>query len=215
MPDKDSDIRPRFHKAKTHLAVEGEEECLDDGEGSSDEDSDDENDLKKEALSDWNLRKCSAAALDVLSNVFHTSLLPVLLPLLKERLFSPDWQVKESSILALGAVSEGCMEGMVPHLSELIPYLISSLSDPKALVRSIACWTLSRYAHWLIEQGQDQYLKRLMTEVRYYHVSAYTVTFECSVCVCVCVCMCVCVGGGGGVYRLRFMETMFCKRGRI
>ncbi len=129
------------------------------------DDSDDEDDLKKEALSDWNLRKCSAAALDVLSNVFHHALLPVLLPLLKQNLFSPNWLVKESSILALGAVSEGCMEGMIPNLPELIPYLIGSLSDSKALVRSITCWTLSRYAHWLVGQSHDQYLKRLMSEV--------------------------------------------------
>lgn len=122
--------------------------------------------MRKEALSDWNLRKCSAAALDVLSNVFHDSLLPVLLPLLKQNLFSPNWLVKESSILALGAVSEGCMEGMVPHLPELIPYLVDCLSQPKALVRSITCWTLSRYAHWLVSQPHDLYLKRLMSEVR-------------------------------------------------
>ena len=166
VPDKESDIRPRFHKAKTHLAADGGDEHLAGGGGDSDDESDDDDDLKKEALSDWNLRKCSAAALDVLSNVFHDSLLPVLLPILREHLFSPDWQVKESSILALGAVSEGCMEGMIPHLSELIPYLISSLADPKALVRSIACWTLSRYAHWLVGQGNDHLLKRLMTEVR-------------------------------------------------
>ena len=89
VPDKDSDIRPRFHKAKTHVA-EGQDGM---GEGESDSDSDDD-DLKKEALSDWNLRKCSAAALDVLSNVFHSSLLPVLLPLLKQNLFSHNWLVK-------------------------------------------------------------------------------------------------------------------------
>jgi len=121
--------------------------------------------LKKEALSDWNLRKCSAAALDVLSNVFHQALLPVLLPLLKESLFSAQWLVKESSILALGAVSEGCMDGMIPHLPELVPFLINCLSDSKALVRSITCWTLSRYAHWLVAQSHGEHLKTLMSEV--------------------------------------------------
>ena len=35
------------------------------------------------SLSDWNLRKCSAAALDVLASVFRNDLLPVLLPILK------------------------------------------------------------------------------------------------------------------------------------
>lgn len=157
VPDKESDIRPRFHKAKTQGGG-------DLAEGGDSDDSDDD-DLRKETLSDWNLRKCSAAALDVLSNVFHQGLLPVLLPLLKQNLFDMNWLVKESAILALGAVSEGCMDGMIPHLPELIPYLIGSLSDGKALVRSITCWTLSRYAHWIVGQPHDQYLKRLMSEV--------------------------------------------------
>ena len=51
--------------------------------------------------------KCSAAALDCLSNVFKQDLLPILLPLLKETLSSPQWEIKESGILALGAVAEG------------------------------------------------------------------------------------------------------------
>lgn len=51
--------------------------------------------------------KCSAAALDVLANVFRDDLLPHLLPLLKGLLFHPDWVIKESGILVLGAIAEG------------------------------------------------------------------------------------------------------------
>ncbi len=51
--------------------------------------------------------KCSAAALDVLANVFHDALLPVLLPILKETLFHSEWEIKESGILVLGAIAEG------------------------------------------------------------------------------------------------------------
>lgn len=51
--------------------------------------------------------KCSAAALDVLANVFRDELLPHLLPLLKGLLFHPDWVIKESGILVLGAIAEG------------------------------------------------------------------------------------------------------------
>lgn len=142
--------------------------------------------------------KCSAAALDVLANVFRDDLLPHLLPLLKGLLFHPDWVIKESGILVLGAIAEGktirvslktplqcapvdpyprlmsftvslwaagCMQGMVPYLPELIPHLIQCLCDKKALVRSIACWTLSRYAHWVVSQPPDSYLKPLMTEL--------------------------------------------------
>uniref|UniRef100_A0A8C3QE68 Uncharacterized protein n=1 Tax=Geospiza parvula TaxID=87175 RepID=A0A8C3QE68_GEOPR len=141
VPDSEQDIKPRFHKSRTVT--------LDDDD----------------TLSDWNLRKCSAAALDVLANVFREELLPHLLPLLKELLFHLEWVVKESGILVLGAIAEGCMQGMVPYLPELIPHLIRCLADRKALVRSIACWTLSRYAHWVVAQPPELYLKPLMTEL--------------------------------------------------
>ncbi len=59
----------------------------------------------------------------------------------------------------------GCMTGMIPHLPELIPYLITCLSEKKALVRSITCWTLSRYSHWVVQQQHERFLKPLMTEV--------------------------------------------------
>lgn len=104
IPDKEEDIKPRFHKSKTHtvkttnpsgnaefgsqVAVEDEED-YDDGDDDS-------------SLSDWNLRKCSAAALDVLANVFSDEMLPILVPILKEALSHSDWDIRESGILALG-----------------------------------------------------------------------------------------------------------------
>lgn len=51
--------------------------------------------------------KCSAAALDILANVFREDLLLHILPLLKELLFHPEWLIKESGILVLGAIAEG------------------------------------------------------------------------------------------------------------
>lgn len=157
VPDREEDMKPRFHRSRSHHATTagGEGEDDEDDEGGDDENS----------LSDWNLRKCSAAALDVLANVFLVELLPVLLPILKETLFHAEWEVKESGILALGAIAEGCMSGMLPHLGELVPYLINCLSDKKALVRSITCWTLSRYSHWVCQQPHEQYLKPLMSEL--------------------------------------------------
>jgi transportin-1 len=58
------------------------------------------------------------------------------------------------------------MSGMIQHLPDLIPYLINyCLSDRKALVRSISCWTLSRYSHWVVGQPHDNYLRPLMSEL--------------------------------------------------
>ncbi|KAL6423181.1 transportin-1 [Cataglyphis hispanica] len=173
IPDREEDIRPRFHKSKTHHShhANGMGRHADENNGGvnggcDDEDLDVEDGCDDDStLSDWNLRKCSAAALDMLANVFREDLLPVLVPILKETLFHQSWEIKESGILALGAIAEGCMSGMIPHLSELIPYLINCLSDKKALVRAITCWTLSRYAHWVCAQPHETHLKPLMTEL--------------------------------------------------
>ncbi|XP_026462930.1 transportin-1-like [Ctenocephalides felis] len=171
VPDREEDIRPRFHKSKSvkHTVSTGgdAENNLNHSTSEDFDDDDDDDDCIDDdsSLSDWNLRKCSAAGLDVLANVFKDDLLPVLVPILKETLFHNEWEIKESGILALGAIAEGCMNGMIQHLPELIPYLIRSLGDNKALVRAITCWTLSRYSHWVVSQPHDSYLKPLMTEL--------------------------------------------------
>jgi len=54
---------------------------------------------------------------------------------------------------------------MEAELVELVPFLINCLSDKKALVRTITCWTLARYSDWIVKQPNDQYLKPLMTEL--------------------------------------------------
>lgn len=64
------------------------------GGGDSDTESEGGGDPDDGSVSDWNLRKCSAAALDALANVFGADLLPVLFPILKETLFHDDWVIK-------------------------------------------------------------------------------------------------------------------------
>ncbi|XP_076040729.1 transportin 1 [Oratosquilla oratoria] len=165
VPDRSEDIKPRFHKSRHTIR---HEPMMENGGTSGEDLPDDESDDGLDddsSISDWNLRKCSAAALDVLANVFRDDMLPVILPILKETLFHQEWEIRESGILALGAIAEGCMSGMTPHLPELIPYLINCLSDKKALVRSITCWTLSRYCHWAVVLPDHTFLKPLMYEL--------------------------------------------------
>ena len=157
VPDKDNDIKPRFHKAKVHNASKTNEQ-------DSDEDDDVNND-EITSITDWNLRKCSAACLDCFSNVFGNDILGVLLPILKELLFNSDWLLKESGILALGAIAEGCVTGLDEHLPQLVTYLIQCLRDKKALVRAITCWTLSRYSHWIVSKGNESLLNQLIFEL--------------------------------------------------
>ncbi|KAJ3054631.1 Transportin-1 [Rhizophlyctis rosea] len=159
VPDKEEDLKPRHHKAQTHsqkhdapAAPTGA--ATNGAHDDDDDDSDfDEDDDEEDTYSKWSLRKCSAAALDVIATVFGDELLLHLLPKLKEELFHQDWEHRECGILALGAIAEGCPTGMYPHLPQLIPHLIQTLKDPQPLVRAITCWTLSRYVRWVVYPG--------------------------------------------------------------
>ncbi|KAL0043428.1 hypothetical protein WJX79_004487 [Trebouxia sp. C0005] len=66
-----------------------------------------------------------------------------------------DWRARESAILALGAIAEGCVMGLIPYLPQLVSMLLPRLEDPRPLVRSISCWALSRYAQWIVERCSD------------------------------------------------------------
>lgn len=97
IPDREEDIKPRFYSSRTHGHMDDND----------DDDDDDDYDDDHKGNSEWNLRKCSAAGLDLLANVFHDELLPVVLPILRETLFHQDWVTKEAAVLALGAIAEG------------------------------------------------------------------------------------------------------------
>ncbi|KZO90594.1 ARM repeat-containing protein [Calocera viscosa TUFC12733] len=155
VPDRESDIRPQHYGGKAHGVGDGHPDAQpafksrDASDEEDDfEDYDYDDDLDDDFASEWNKRKCAAAALDVLAVRFGADCLAILLPLLKDRLWHQDWLIRESAVLALGAIAEGCMDPLEPHLPTILPYLCSQLQDPKPLLRSIACWSLGRYAHW-------------------------------------------------------------------
>lgn len=122
----------------------------------------------------WNLRKCSAAALDILSNVFGDDILPTLMPVVQAKLSCSNdevWKEREAAVLVLGAIAEGCINGLFPHLSEIISFLIPLLDDKFPLIRSISCWTLSRFSKYIVQgtdhqEGREQFNKILMGLLR-------------------------------------------------
>lgn len=122
VPDKETDIKPRHYGGKSHNFERDGADAANGGDGTGEKkgaygeeqiDSDDEfedeidDDFAEEMSTEWNLRKCAAAALDVLAVRFGPDLLNVLLEPLKVKLWDQDWMQRESAILALGAVAEG------------------------------------------------------------------------------------------------------------
>jgi transportin-1 len=135
VPDKASDIKPHLLASKTHTNERAEDaeganganggggmsrnRAEEDDEDEDEEDEDDYDEEDDETYTEWNLRKCSAAALDVMAVAFEAEMLEVLLPYLKEKLFSSDWLDRESGVLALGAIAEGASLSPLPLPSSL------------------------------------------------------------------------------------------------
>ncbi|OMO54088.1 Armadillo-like helical [Corchorus capsularis] len=119
-------------------------------------------DQDDDSLNVWNLRKCSAAGLDVVSTVYGDEILPTLMPLVQAKLSTSDddsWKEREAAVLALGAIAEGCISGLYPHLPEIVEFQLPILDDKFPLLRSISCWTLSRFSKFIV---QPKYLQILM-----------------------------------------------------
>ncbi|KAF7424984.1 hypothetical protein PC9H_010295 [Pleurotus ostreatus] len=159
VPDKGTDIKPRHCGGKSH-GLEREESGAPAGEeaqagakgrvGAYGEETHDLDDDFAEELSTYcSLRTHAATAFTVVADRFGADLLNVLLGPIKEKLSSNNWRQRESGILALGAMSEGCIGAIEAYLSTLVPYLIYTLNDPERLVRSMTCRTLGRYASWI------------------------------------------------------------------
>lgn len=177
--DRQEDIRPNFASSKSGRltnAANGENPAAANGnvptvnddddlsEGEID-DFDDDDDEFGDPEEQWNLRKCSAAALDVLASVFHEAVFQATLPYLTDNLSHADWPNREAAVLALGAIADGCMHVVEPHLPMLTPYLITLLQDPKPVVRQITCWSLGRYSGWaahLDQAGKQQFFLPVM-----------------------------------------------------
>ncbi|EMR68925.1 hypothetical protein MGN70_004471 [Eutypa lata] len=179
--DREEDIKPQFAKKSTARTANGEasmdpnqngnayqkladmdDDDLEEGEIEDFEDGDDANPDEK-----WTLRKCSAAALDVFARDFRDPVFESILPYLTEHLKHSEWPYREAAVLALGAVAEGCMAVVTPHLPELVSYLITLLNDPEPVVRQITCWTLGRYSAWaagLADPNQKQQFFEPMME---------------------------------------------------
>ncbi|KNG45642.1 ARM repeat-containing protein [Stemphylium lycopersici] len=178
--DREQDIKPTFASSKaarlttnangeTVPAANGAQgvpaEEIDDDLSDGEIDDDDDDDEFGDPEEQWNLRKCSAAALDVLASVFHEAVFEATLPYLTNNLNHAEWPNRESAVLALGAIADGCMSVVEPHLPMLTPFLITLLEDPKPVVRQITCWTLGRYSGWashLDASGKKQFFEPVM-----------------------------------------------------
>ncbi|KAJ1409763.1 armadillo-type protein, partial [Ochromonadaceae sp. CCMP2298] len=107
--EKELNLRPMHHRPSG-------------GEGGELGDDAKEN---SELSAKWTLRKQAALLLDTVGISFPAQeVLSCALPTIQELFQSQDVLVRESGMLALGALSTGCLEAMLPHLGSIFPFLL-------------------------------------------------------------------------------------------
>ncbi|KAI5290413.1 hypothetical protein KEM54_001611 [Ascosphaera aggregata] len=166
--DREEDLKPQFASSKASKIQDGmkrPQDNSDDDELSEGEIDEDDDEYGDDPEAEWTVRKCSAASLDLFATVYHDPVFQVVLPYLKDNLKNPQWTYREAAVLALGAIANGCMESIIPHLPELIPYLVSLLRDPVSIVRKITCWCLGRYSDWaaaLVDEDKPRFYEPIV-----------------------------------------------------
>lgn len=123
-----------IHPSSTSNQQKGVSERQNDKDGDRDHDDEGDDDSEEDEDSDvdyseWTLRKSSAAGLDMLANIFAEEILTPMMNFMPQLLYSHRWEQRESGILALGAVAEGCAEGVEFLFPDMMPYLVRSTGD--------------------------------------------------------------------------------------
>lgn len=143
IPDDDQDIEPKYYKSRTNeFSDEDDEE-----ETYSDDDFDDDYNDDTD-YSNWNIRKCAAATLDSLAQIYRADLLPVFIPIIQQRMKEANhWSIQESIILAIGAVGKGCYRSLTDYLPELMPFLFQQLKSTEVSI-IITSLLYNNYLHF-------------------------------------------------------------------
>jgi len=145
-PDQLQDIRPRFHREQ------GDEPDDDDGgQGGG----------GGAWGAEWTARKAAASSLDHMANAYRQEILPVVLPLIQQKLENDNWEVQESGVLAFGAIAFGCLHSLVQFLPRVLELLLKLIHAPKPLLRSISCWCASRYSQWICSPHNQTHQENL------------------------------------------------------
>ncbi|KAF1744717.1 hypothetical protein MXB_5499, partial [Myxobolus squamalis] len=119
---------------------------------------------------EWTMRKAAAHSLDRLAQLFGSEICQHM-EQINSMLSSNNWCQQEAALLAIGAISKGrrflvdsgCMMSCDIYFPQLFPHLLMFLNHNAVLVRSISCWTLSRYSQFYADN--PIYIERVVLSI--------------------------------------------------
>lgn len=113
---------------------------------------------------DWNPSKAAGVCLMLLSSCCEETIVPFVLPFVKDNIKSPDWRYRDAALMAFGSILGGLDPRSVkPLVEQAMPTLIELMYDSSVAVRDTAAWTFGRICDIIPEAAiNETYLKPLL-----------------------------------------------------
>lgn len=113
---------------------------------------------------DWNPCKAAGVCLMLMATCCEDSIVPHVLPFVKDNIKNPDWKSRDAAVMAFGSILEGPEpNNLKPLVEQAMPMLIELMRDPSVVVKDTAAWTIGRVAELIAEAAiNEAYLKPLL-----------------------------------------------------
>ncbi|XP_012229589.1 importin subunit beta-1 isoform X1 [Linepithema humile] len=113
---------------------------------------------------DWNPSKAAGVCLMLLSSCCEESIVPFVLPFVKDNIKSPDWRYRDAALMAFGSILGGLEPATLkPLVEQAMPTLIELMYDTSVVVRDTAAWTFGRICEMIPDAAiNETYLKPLL-----------------------------------------------------
>ncbi|OXU27419.1 hypothetical protein TSAR_008605, partial [Trichomalopsis sarcophagae] len=113
---------------------------------------------------DWNPSKAAGVCLMLLASCCEESIVPYVLPFVKDNIKNPDWRYRDAALMAFGSILGGLEPNTLkPLVEQAMPTLIELMYDSSVVVRDTAAWTFGRICEIIPEAAiNETYLKPLL-----------------------------------------------------
>ncbi|XP_043288771.1 importin subunit beta-1 isoform X2 [Venturia canescens] len=113
---------------------------------------------------DWNPSKSAGVCLMLLASCCEESIVPFVLPFVKDNIKNPDWRFRDAALMAFGSILGGLDQTTLkPLVEQAMQTLIELMYDNSVVVRDTAAWTFGRICEIIPEAAiNPPYLKPLL-----------------------------------------------------
>jgi len=113
---------------------------------------------------EWNPCKAAGVCLMLIATCCEDSIIPHVLPFVKDNISSPDWRFRDAAVMSFGSILEGPdPTGLKPLVEQAMPLLIDLLKDSSVAVRDTTAWTVGRICDMIPDAViTEQYLNPLL-----------------------------------------------------